>query len=109
MAYRILTNGELTKDAVSSVLESFKQKEAELVKSSPSNDTSSKKEANGVNGIALNFEQFCCIMSELILNHYRNSARNISNLFANKASHLFQSVSFALTKLLGKKRGEERS
>lgn len=109
MAYRILTNGELTKDAVTNVLDGLKSIEQDSKGQSPSNATSTttttpeKKEVvNGVNGTTLNFDQFCCIMSELLQHHYRSSARSLSNLLSNKANYFVQSVSLALTKLLGK-------
>lgn len=110
MAYQILANGELTKDAVHNVLDRLKRTDDDLIvtQTTPSSETnettiSGKKEVNGVNINTLNFDQFCCIMSELLLHHYYNSARSLSTLLStNKTNFFVQSVSVALTKLLGK-------
>ncbi|XP_035705943.1 uncharacterized protein LOC110845987 isoform X2 [Folsomia candida] len=108
MAYQILANGELTKDAVHNVLDRLKRTDDDLIvtQTTPSSETnettiSGKKEVNGVNINTLNFDQFCCIMSELLLHHYYNSARSLSTLLStNKTNFFVQSVSVALTKLL---------
>lgn len=102
MAYRILTNRELTKNEVVNVLDGIKRADKELnIISQGISETVIKKETNGFNGTRLNFEQFCCIMSELMYHHYRNSSRTWSNLLSTKANYFVQNISVALTRLLG--------
>lgn len=111
-AYLILTNRELTKGEVEKALDGIK----DLATSSSSDDAtepSASEESsvphvnsdghncNGVNGTKLNFDQFCCIMSELIHHRYRNSIRHNSGLPAGKTEYFVENVSAVLTRLLG--------
>ncbi|ODN04007.1 hypothetical protein Ocin01_02658 [Orchesella cincta] len=108
-AYWILTNRELTKNEVEKALDGIKDLATSTNTPAPSvtqtqeSTTSGKTEGrncNGLNGTKLNFDQFCCIMSELIHHRYRNSIRNNSGLPAGKTEYFVNNVSTVLKRLL---------
>ncbi len=111
-AYLILTNRELTKIEVEKALNGIKDLATSSNSStnsiaSPEESTSSTEKSegytcNGINGAKLNFDQFCCIMSELIHHRYRNSVRNNASLPAGKTEYFVKNISSVLTRLLGK-------
>ena len=110
-AYKSLMSRELVKEEILSVLDEIHRRER--------NDSSSpiiedevieplqKPETNccppNANDNMLNFEQFCCIMIELIYNQ-RNSRNGFTgtNFTLATTSYYVQNISGALNKLLGK-------
>ncbi|CAG7833344.1 unnamed protein product [Allacma fusca] len=103
-AYRILMNRELTREEVLNVLEGIKKIDTDIMIITPPavTEPNLKKDTNGVNGTVINYEQFWCMMSELMFHQYRNcnSNRSWSNQLSNKASYFVRNVSIALTRLL---------
>jgi hypothetical protein len=97
-------NRELTREEVLNVLEGIKKIHTDIMIITPPavTEPNLKKDTNGVNGTVINYEQFWCIMSELLFHHYRNgnSNRSWSNQLSNKASYFVRNISIALTRLL---------
>jgi len=105
-----LTNRELTKNEVEKALDGIKDLATSTNTHAPSitqiqeptpPGKSEGRNCNGLNGTKLNFDQFCCIMSELIHHRYRNSIRNNSGLPAGKTEYFVNNVSTVLKRLLG--------